>query len=814
MENSNKFDLNSFAFPDVCYAPVYIWVWNETCTREIIDEQLGEMQRLGIRAFYILPEPKEFRPDSMPTKLSPAYLSEEYFELCAYAIKKGKSLGMLCWIYDEGGWPSGGACGRVMKDRPEFARQVLKCYEHTFSAGQTFKRSSSDVVAAFLNDGEIIEDGYDFTEDTVVTEYVSEKEKGNYPDLLNKNATEYFIEITHKKYSEALKNEFSEAVTAVFTDEPKAPFMPFSQELADKYEETYGESIISYLPVIAKRTAVTEENVYILHRWYDLCSRMFCENFLLPCKKWANQNGIAFTGHLDKDHSPHGCMNGGGNFNLMRALRCFDIPGIDVIWRQLYPDDMSKIRNDMNAYNGFYPRYASSAAAQNGTKRAMSEIFGVAGPGLTYDIMRFTVGYQAVRGINIFNPFNFPLGRKGQLLAQELPIFTENQPYYRHFGQFNRYAERLSYISSLGERVCETALYYPVSDFQGGLTADAVSEEFDSLGRRLEDMAVDFDIVDDDVIQNAEITDNGGMHIGKARYRSIILPESAYIPEATKAALERFVSCGGTVIYEPSTLEPTVHIEGDGLRAMHRKAENAEIFCLFRETGEKGDYTISLPSSEGYLLDPESGRLQCLKIENNELKLSLEIGETAIVLLTDEVFSAKKAKNLTERNDIKDNFKLSKETELICTENGFENIEYSDEAVPVSLGDWSYLIGSAYSGSCIYETAFKLSEDRVGKEGKISLGRVRFTASVYLNERYLGTALMPPYTLEIPSGLLAKENNLKIVVTNTTANWYLHTDYFDKWSAKELSPYFETELDYAKDSVSGGLFGPVALYTE
>jgi hypothetical protein len=227
---------------------------------------------------------------------------------------------------------------------------------------------------------------------------------------------------------------------------------------------------------------------------------------------------------------------------------------------------------------------------------------------------------------------------------------------------------------------------------------------------------------------------------------------------------------------------------GDGLRAMHRKAENAEIFCLFRETGEKGDYTISLPSSEGYLLDPESGRLQCLKIENNELKLSLEIGETAIVLLTDEVFSAKKAKNLTERNDIKDNFKLSKETELICTENGFENIEYSDEAVPVSLGDWSYLIGSAYSGSCIYETAFKLSEDRVGKEGKISLGRVHFTASVYLNERYLGTALMPPYTLEIPSGLLAKENNLKIVVTNTTANWYLHTDYFDKWSAKELSP--------------------------
>ena len=73
---------------------------------------------------------------------------------------------------------------------------------------------------------------------------------------------------------------------------------------------------------------------------------------------------------------------------------------------------------------------------------------------------------------------------------------------------------------------------------------------------------------------------------------------------------------------------------------------------------------------------------------------------------------------------------------------------------------------------------------------------------------------MPPYSLKIPAGLLQKENILKIVVTNTSADWYINTDYFDKWSIKELSPYFETELDYAKDSVSGGLYGPVTLYTE
>ncbi len=755
MKNNDKFNLNHFISPDVSYAPVYIWVWNDICTPEIIDEQLAEMKRLGIRAFYILPEPKEFRPDSMPTNLSPDYLSEEFFELCAYAIDKGSSLGMNCWIYDEGGWPSGGACGKVVEDHPEY------------SSG------------------------------------------GRYPDLLNKNATEYFIETTHEKYASATRN-----FTVVFTDEPKAPSNPFNKDLADKYEQIYGESILPYLPLIKNTEMPTEENIHILHRWYDLCSRTFCENYLLPCKKWANKNGFAFTGHLDKDHTPEGCMKGGGNFNLMRALRCFDIPGIDVIWRQIYPESKVKIKNDMNAYNGFYPRYASSAAAQNGTKYAMSEILGVAGPGLTYDMMRYTIGFQVVRGINIFNPFNFPLGRKGQLLAQELPVFTESQPYYRYLGQFNRYTERLSYISSLGERICETALYYPVSDFQSRLNAKTIANEFDALGRKLEDMAVDFDIVDDDVIQTAHISDSGYMQIGRAKYKNIVIPANAFIPDDTQKALHEFTKYGGIVSNDISKSKSVIQMDCKGLRAMHRKADNAEILILFNESEECNNYSIHLPSSKGYLLDAENGKLECLQTENSVLNLNLATGETAIILLTDEYFSCDNAKEFKCRFDITGDFLFRRKTELICKENGFDNINHSDKAAPIKLGDWAGLIGNDYSGSCVYETVFTLPEEKAGKEGIISLGDVHFAASVYLNEQHLYTSLMPPYNIKIPAGLLGEENSLKIVVTNTSANWYLHSNHFDKWSIKELSPYFEAELDYAKDSVSGGLYGPVAVYTE
>ncbi len=817
MKNNHKFDINNFVSPDVSCAPVYIWVWNDICTREIIDIQLAEMQNLGIRAFYILPEPKEFRPDSMPTNLSPDYLSPEYFELCAYAVEKGKELGMHCWIYDEGGWPSGGACGKVLKDHPEYARQVLKVYEHFFSAGDTYKKAASDVIAAFLQDKEIISDGHVFIEDAAVTEYVMEKEicgNADYPDLLNKEATEYFIAITHEKYASVMKESLGKNVTAVFTDEPKAPSMAFNKELVRQYEAMYGESVLPYLPLIAQRMPVTEENVHILHRWYDLCSRMFCDNFLLTCKKWANDNGIAFTGHMDKDHDPLGCVRGGGNFNLMRALRCFDIPGVDVIWRQLYPENKTSNKNDMNGCNGFFPRYASSAATQNGAKLAMSESFGVAGPGLTYDIMRYTVGYQAVRGINIFNLFNFPLGRKGAYLAQELPIFTENQVYYRHLSQFNRYMERLSYISSLGERVCETGLYYPVCDIQGRLRAETMAKAFDILGRTLEDMTADFDIVDDDVIQAAEKVNDGCICIGSAVYRHIIIPEGAFIPQDTQKVLNRFVECGGRISHGVADVAPVIQIEGAGLRAMHRKAENADIFCLFRETGESGDYRIFVSSANGYLLDLENGKLQRFKTDNGILKLSLAVGETAVILLTGETLNAENRKDFRKKFDIPNKFLFSKELELICNENGFENIKHSDKATPVSLGDWGYLIGGDYSGSGVYETTFTLPDEIIGKECEIDLGEVHFTVCVYLNDQPMGTALMPPYRLKIPGGVLDKNNKLKIVVTNTSANWYVHTDYFDKWNIKELSPYFEGEKEYAKDYVSGGLYGPVVLYTE
>ena len=99
----NSFSKEEFVAPPKAFAPVYNWVWNGPVSHEETDLQLDEMQRLGIKAVCIIPEPKAFRPCRIPTLLEPDYLTAAYFEEYKYAVESAKKRQMHMWFYDEGG---------------------------------------------------------------------------------------------------------------------------------------------------------------------------------------------------------------------------------------------------------------------------------------------------------------------------------------------------------------------------------------------------------------------------------------------------------------------------------------------------------------------------------------------------------------------------------------------------------------------------------------------------------------------------------------------------------------------------------------
>jgi len=805
LPEDNTFSPDNFRNPPISCAPIYSWLWNGPVSHEETDRQLAEMQRLGIRYFYIIPEPKLFRPHFMLTLMEPDYLTPAYFEEYHYAMERAEALGMKAWIYDEGGWPSGGACGKVLTKHPEYARRMLTSRTVKLPAGTPY-RLPENALAAFFDGDVMIKSGTVFDTEREITEYfcrTSLFEGGNtsdFPDITIREAAEAFLEMTHEGYKPYLAKQFGGQIPAVFTDEPTAPRAIYREEISAEFERRAGYSIMPYLPAICQKVEAKGKAVEALGIWYDLCSELFCRNFMLTQKKWCNDHNMAFTGHMDIDNTPLGSVHG-GNFHMLRALRCFDIPGIDVILRQIFPCEANKIGNTVSGENYFFPRFASSAASQIGGRYALTESFGVYGIGLTPAEMRWTLTFQAIRGINIFNLMLIPYARDGWLMTGELPYFTENHACYADLAPFNRYLERLSYVSSLGDRVAETALYFPIADFwAGGRIADAAAESFNATGFAMEYTRIPFDVIDDDILR--EVPADGQIVIGKARYSTIVVPDCAHMPEDVRAKLRNFAKSGGRVIRadEVATLVPPLTFDGDarGIRVQERQLENGRLFLISNENLTAVDVQLDAPGYQ--LLELTEG-----EILHFEGTLHLESGELA-ALLQSEMVPAVSASRYTSEQELS-GFTLRRARRNRIGEMTYINEDITEEAQPVELGDWRKIVGDDFSGSCIYATEFCRPD---AEKICIDLGDVRHTAELFINGKSHGVRVTPPYRWEIADDL-GESNKLEVRVTNTSANEYMTTKSFDKWQNWQIGPYAPRARDFHWEALPSGLIGPVKL---
>lgn len=57
---------------------------------------------------------------------------------------------MRLWLYDEGGWPSGGVCGRIVKEHPELAQQTLRRTEIKPGCGDVLKLNPEYLAGFFI----------------------------------------------------------------------------------------------------------------------------------------------------------------------------------------------------------------------------------------------------------------------------------------------------------------------------------------------------------------------------------------------------------------------------------------------------------------------------------------------------------------------------------------------------------------------------------------------------------------------------------------------------------------------------------------
>ncbi len=810
-----QFDEKLFLSPSVEFAPIYSWTWNDALTEEGISKRLDEMQEMGIRAFYIIPLPAHFRPTRIPTQLSPEYLSDEYFSLYAFAMEQAQKRGMNAWVYDEGGWPSGGACGKVLTENPHLAKRTLEKRAVVLEGGKPYVLGDN-ALAAFIGKNRV-EIGQVFDETVELTEYYSHVRyfpnvgEPDFPDLLLKESAQKFIESTHEKYKKNISEHFGKTVQALFTDEPVGPgIVPAFVGMEAEFEKRYGYSIIPYFPVLKGVVQPCESDWQALIDFYDMCSALYCENFMLACKKWSNENGLAFTGHVDKDDELLGAYRGGYNYNILRALRCLDIPGVDVIWRQIFPRE--------TAYQTkcpFFPRLASSAAAQNGASKCMTESFAVYGPSLTYDEMRYVAGAQAIRGINIYNPMLISYGQTEHFMAGELPNFSKTVSYYADLEHINNYMSRLAYITSLGVQKNDVALYMPTADYVISTLKDSAAASFNECGKALEEKGVAFDIFDDDVLGNADENKlaQGKICVGTAEYTTVVLPNCQATSKATQQKLITFKQGGGKVYTAENLSEITAETRliGKDTLFARRVLENGELLLAFNKG--QGQVCVEFKKSDKktYFMDITDGAIYPIAAEN--YTFDLQSGETVGILISDEQIATQKPLQVSKEL-ILDNFTMQPVKRFVIGDNELQTQECDQQAMPVQLGDWKTYVGEDFSGDCVYETTFTAPKNM--QRAVLELGDVKHTAKVWLNGKPMGIKVMPPYRLIIPMDAVEQENRLQIYVSNTAANEYVHTKSFEKMEAYKLTVYFDKELEFCKDTAEqgSGLFGPVKILFE
>lgn len=777
------FQKELFRNPPSDCSVVYTWIWNAPITKDGIKKQLEEFSAAGIKGIYVIAEPENFRPEKKKTYLSPDYLTDEFMQRIAYAYECANETNILLWLYDEGGFPSGGACGLVQKHNKEATMKILNKRENTLKAGDKYIPCES-VVAAFCSDVKITS-GFTSLKDEAIDEYivVDFVHGPNMVDITNPSVTETFIELTHERYKEFLGKNFGSSINMMFTDEPFLPRQMWGENFAQDFIHEYGYDITDFVDCIcdeekAKTTLQKKARI----DYGRFLGKKLKANFFEKIASWCEENSLKLCGHVNYDDTPQGSVEG-GYFSILDILRCFHIPGVDAIWRQIFPNG-NYIEENMST---FYPRLASSAASQRGGGLALSESMAAYGDGVTFDEMRYVLNYQLVRGINIFNMMILSYGKTRALALGLRPCFSPVKPGFYNLRHFNEYFARASYVMRLGKSACDTALYFPANDlWAGGETAKSAQSSYNKTGEYLEKKHIDFDIIDDEGVRSCKVTENG-LLIGNAVYKHICLPQTQMIPNDVYEKIKPYIGEG----------KPYLKCDNEKIRIKCRKiSDSEEIYIIFNESSKTENVCVEFNEYDRlYRLELESGRITRAIKEN----FNLLYGEVAVFIRTNQNIECDKEK--FEQVAHLTNFKITQSKRFVITEDGIES-QITDNT------NWT----KDFSGEITYEFSYIIEEVDENSQYMIELKNTRYSAAVFVNGYNAGTCGMSPMCVYFPGKYLKKEGVISVIVSNTAANEILSKEnVITSWDKSEMGGYHQRTRIFEKDNLCAEI-GEVLIY--
>ncbi|MCC5931279.1 MAG: hypothetical protein JJU28_18665 [Cyclobacteriaceae bacterium] len=554
-DKTDKSYSDSFAYlekefknPGRRYRSAPLWVWNTEVNEARIDQMLLDFKEKGFGGVFIHPRPG----------LISEYLSDNWFELCAYSLKKGKELDLDIWIYDENSYPSGFAGGHVPDQMPE-----------SYNQGQMLNLEKVSRLPEVIEDAYLIlrksENGFeeiigktDQWKNVAGSYYIFRKENYrtspwyggfSYVDVLVPGVTEKFLEITMQGYEKALGHEFGKHVPGVFTDEPNIEVqgrgnIRWTPDLFAYFENMWGYRLETHLPSLYEETGDWRK---IRHNYYQTLLLMFIERWAEPWYAYTEAKGLEWTGH----YWEHGWPNPNHGPDHMAMYAWHQRPAIDMLFNQFNEGNVNAQFGNIRAV-----KELSSVANQMGRRRTLSETYGGAGWEITFADMKRLGDWQYALGVNTLNQHLSYMSIIGARKYDYPPSFSDHNPWWPYYKEQNLYFARLSLALSRGQQVNDLLVIEPTTSawmyaaYQNAhQRMRSIGQEFQHFVTRLEKNQIEYDLGSENIMKDHARVSGKAIMVGQRSYTTIVLPPGTESLDLhTFNLMKNFIEAGGKVV--------------------------------------------------------------------------------------------------------------------------------------------------------------------------------------------------------------------------------------------------------------------------
>ena len=584
--------LDSFANPPTEFSVLPFWFWNDELDADEIRRQIADFEAHGVHGFVIHPRV------GLPRSLG--WMSEALLGFYDAAIEEAARRGMQVVLYDEGMYPSGSSAGQVVAENPAYQTRCLEARALAEGEEPALEGDETLVAVVRRRNGERLA-VIDRKMDAYIRglHYIDGGPAEDEPaagDLLNPDAVACFIRLVYDKFYERFGQHFGGLIPAIFTDEPSPVGKPRER---DVWPGTTG--ILAHV----NRLLGYDFGPHLAALWHDdepdaaryradyeraIALRME-ETWYQPLYDWCSEHGIALTGHPARADD-------------LGAERYFHIPGQDLVWRWVLPDDPTALEGAQSTQG----KCGSSAMIHTGRRRNANELCGAYGHGLTWEEMNWLADWCFVRGTNMLFPHAFYYSVRGIRWDERPPDVGPNSAWWGRYKGYADRCRRLSWLNSDSRHICSIAVLGRV-DWLPWQPAKVLFQQ-----------QRDFNYVEERHLWEDAAVDEGGIELAGMRYAAVI---AAHEPdERARPALQTLEEAGRLLQYGPDTSASALLAFVDGLVAADVSLEPAaaalrvrrvrkggrDWWILFNEESAPVSSSVTLRADGPFLLvDPWTG---------------------------------------------------------------------------------------------------------------------------------------------------------------------------------------------------------------